>query len=296
MVLSLAVIPRNTSAQETPPANGEPSPMVGVTLYALGDAPIRKFLRMQGKEAEDALLAEKKAWEAAFPGQPFKPGPQPPSKFEEVNPLEGPPSPLVVDIDKATKSRKFISLDHLSKSYCVVKRIQMLTLNRVYDPPAGAPPGEMMKISKLTDIPIPPTIDEMLVFIVKPPGTYEWTKSVFKTFDVSPKKYSGNSVIIVNLSSFPIAVAQQTESPEHPYQAIATKLEAGEVASKVLQNPSGERICVFSRDTKEQIAGKFITPRENHREVMVIYDMMSGNRDDLKSVPGMQSFALPIKQ
>jgi hypothetical protein len=293
---SLAQTAASSPTALPPPASqvSKQSPSVSVCLYALGDAPVRKSIRLQGKELEAATLEEKKAWDEASPGKPFRGSAEPLLTMESVNPLETPPSPILVDVDKAKNTRKFLNLDHMGKASVVIKRTPQLSLQRVLDPPAETPGPP--QFSKLTDIPIPPSVDELIVFIIKPPGTYEWTKAIFRTIDMSPKKHGPNTLLIANLSSFSVRAAILPKSADEKVHPFSANLAPGGVASKITENPTGERIVLFSNDGTEPFAAKINTPRDKNREIIVIYNQMSGSRENLKSVPGMQSFSLPIKE
>jgi hypothetical protein len=279
-----------------PPAAQVPmqNPMVSVCLYALGDAPVRKFIRLQGKELEAARSAEKKSWEEEFPGKPFRRSDESITNTEPINPLEVPPSPLQVDIDKAKNTIKFLNLSHMGKASAVIKRTPLLTLQRVFYPPAKTPGPP--QLSKLTDIPIPPTADELLVFIIKPPGTYEWTKAIFHTIDLSPKKHGQNTLLITNLSSFPVRAAILPKSADEKVRPFSANLAPGAFTSKITEDPTGERIGLFVNNATKPFAARITTPREKNRQIIVIYNQMSGSRENLKSVPGIQSFSLPIKE
>jgi hypothetical protein len=284
-----------TSLAQTP-ADQAPvqSPMVSICFYALGDAPVRSTVHLQGKELEAAKREEQKAWDEAFPGKPIPSSTESLMNTEAVNPLEIPPSPILIDFGKAKNNRKLINLDHMGKTSVVIKRTPQVTLQRVFDPPAEKPGPP--QFSKLTDIPIPPTVDELLVFIIKPPDTYEWTKAVFHTIDTSPKKYGQNTLLIINLSSFPVRASILPNSSDEKILPFSANLEPDAIASKITEDPTGERITLFSNDDTEPFAAKINTPREKNREIIVIYNQMSGSRDNLKSVPGMQSFSLPITE
>src|SRR6187402_3207180 len=72
---SLAQTPAASAPASLPISAGQApmqSPMVSVCIYALGDAPVRKFIRLQGKELEASKREEKKAWDEAFPGKPYR--------------------------------------------------------------------------------------------------------------------------------------------------------------------------------------------------------------------------------
>jgi hypothetical protein len=292
---SLAQTPAEPTPAEPTPADQAPmqSPMVSVCLYALGDAPVRSAIRLQGKELEAAKREEQMAWDEAFPGKPLPKSTEPIMNTEAVNPLEIPPSPILIDIDKAKDTRKLINLDHMGKTSVVIKRTPLLTLQRVFNPPVETPGPP--QFSKLTDIPIPPTVDELLVFIIKPPDTYEWTKAVFHTIDMSPKKHGANTLLIVNLSSFPVRAEILPKSPDEKIRPFSANLAPDAIASKITEDPTGERIALFANDGTKPFAARITTPRDRNREIIVIYNKMSGFRDNLHSVPGMQSFSLPIK-